>query len=545
MQDPTMQIGSDEANRTTQMSMFMRVSEPGRNLADPNSRYKPWNELDILGIRRDLSDPDSRFYDPTHESNMAFKDKHHPQENPYPFADYPPILPFSGNINSLLEREQLVSPNDAIDKNLAVETGSSDSPTHNVLDEYLQGPGDSPTSIYGPTPNIEGEPFLRPSRAEKRPVISEGFDYNPFRAEIEEDDDDNLKSSKPLQYDNDCSLCREGIAWPDHWCTTPTAFELATTPPEYKVDLIDPAERMKQALPPLGIYAPGKNLIPGKKYVDFSGRDYIAPRAPEAAVLSATSKLGGIHASNLNLSAKEIMNRHDPQTHTTPVNRIGKDTTPTRYSSGSSRYAASRLPPTPLKDKPEVFAQIEKPDKFPTSEWDISHPNAERGDLFARYIGNEGAGDDYGTFNPPQSYSDKPPTRIPTGPFKQGSEPALYSTQPPQSLTGKLAAEIITRHHGALPHGHPGKLVSPHSPAFSEVLSDAPSTPAMPDFKPPKKQIFGENGYLGRTPAPMELPDERYRKQPEGMFSKIKSRVGEIVSLTHTAPSLIDWLTFE
>lgn len=77
--------------------------------------------------------------------------------------------------------------------------------------------------------------------------------------------------------------------------------------------------------------------------------------------------------------------------------------------------------------------------------------------------------------------------------------------------------------------------------ALEDIKEDQASiSPPSPTkrSRSPFKQMFGENGWLGRTTSMNELPNEKYRKTGiKHWGGKIKQRVENIVSLRRTHPS--------
>ena len=82
--------------------------------------------------------------------------------------------------------------------------------------------------------------------------------------------------------------------------------------------------------------------------------------------------------------------------------------------------------------------------------------------------------------------------------------------------------------------------------ALEDIKEDQASrSPPSPTkrSRSPFKQMFGENGWLGRSTSMNELPNEKYRKTGiKHWGGKIKQRVENLVSLKEN-PRQVNWLT--
>ncbi|KAI9731400.1 MAG: hypothetical protein M1834_005306 [Cirrosporium novae-zelandiae] len=112
-----------------------------------------------------------------------------------------------------------------------------------------------------------------------------------------------------------------------------------------------------------------------------------------------------------------------------------------------------------------------------------------------------------------------------------------YMSSPAHSLENERAD---VRKTAGTPTGSPVRCKSVNTYSPTKALMDIDEegdttlfeTPKRP--RSPSKKLFGENGWLGRTPSFKEPPDERYKKSPFKKFQgKLKQRMENISEDVH------------
>lgn len=119
--------------------------------------------------------------------------------------------------------------------------------------------------------------------------------------------------------------------------------------------------------------------------------------------------------------------------------------------------------------------------------------------------------------------------------FDKSEQPPLHPNKSAIQRTTSVPLAKIDLAKAALDSGLGADEPTPTQATFQRKKSDDSLVGFLADGKPKgsgRKQLFGEKGWLGRTPSMKEDPDDRFNKKQglKSISSKIKQQVGDWVS---------------